>query len=132
LVSSNVRYSVAKYWSGELGDSRNVESLYKLQVTAIRWRNGIINSQVETLNISGPKKTSAFLTIERRGSTMTDTENVSIFLRGVGDKRELRIAASRATELEDMSLVLDNIDVDVSACTGVYRVLVLSDLDCSI
>jgi hypothetical protein len=69
---------------------------------------------------------------------MTDTENVSVLLRGVGDKRELRIAASRATELEDMSLVLDDIDVDVSATerhytsTSVYRVLVLSDLDSGI
>jgi len=66
---------------------------------------------------------------------MTDTKNVSVLLRSVGNKRELRVSASRTTELEDMSLILDDVDVDVSAakrhdtCAGVYRVLVLGNLD---
>jgi hypothetical protein len=69
---------------------------------------------------------------------MADTEDVGVLLGSVGDKRELRIAASRTTELEDMSLVLNDIDVDVStaeghhSCSGVYRVLVLGDLNGSI
>jgi len=138
LSGSHVGNTVTEYWPRELGDSRDVERLDELQVTAIGWGNGIVDSQVETLNICSPEKTSAFLTVQRRSGTVTDTENVGVLLGSVGDKGELRITASRATELEDMSLVLDDIDVDVStteghdACSGVYRVFILGDLNSSI
>lgn len=135
MSGSDVGDAISENWTRELGDSRDVESLDELQVAAIRRRNSVVDPQVEALNISGPEETSTFLTIERGGSTVADTQNVSVLLRSVGDKRELRVSASRTTELEDMSLVLDDVDVDVSAakrhdtCAGVYGVLVLGNLD---
>lgn len=69
---------------------------------------------------------------------MTNTEDIGILLWGIGYKSELRVTTGRTAELEDVSLVLDDIDVDVpttkwhDSCASVYGVLVLSHLDRSV
>lgn len=69
---------------------------------------------------------------------MTYAEDVGILLWGVGHKSELRVTTGRAAELENVSLVLNDIDIDVSttewhdSCASVYRIFVLSHLDRSI
>ena len=65
---------------------------------------------------------------------MADTENVCILLRGICHLVEIRDTII-ARELEDVSLVLYDVDIDVAsfervdASTSINRVLVLIDLD---
>jgi len=131
LKSSVVDHTITKHRSTKLGGTRDVERLDQVEHTVLR--DSVVDPQVGTLDVGNPDETGTGLITERSDCSMTDTEDVGVLLWGIGDLGE-RGDSGVTGELEDVGLVLDDVDVDVTTftrvntSTGVDRVLVLVHL----
>lgn len=100
-----VHDTISKDGSGELGAARNAEGLDQVQVAILG--DGFEDLELGTLYIQRPEKTGASLAVESSDSAVTDTKDVGVILRAVGDLGERR-DSGLAGELEDVGRVLDD------------------------
>jgi hypothetical protein len=70
-------------------------------------RDGVVYTEVLSVNIARPDKASSCFSIERSSGTMSDTKNVGIFGGGVSDLGEGRDAVA-ARELKDVGGILND------------------------
>lgn len=131
LKSSVVDHAITKHRSTKLGSTRDVERLDQVEHTVLR--DSVVDPQVGTFDVGNPDETGTGLITERSDCSMTNTEDVGVLLWGIGDLGE-RGDSGVTGKLEDVCLVLDDVDVDVTTftrvntSTSVDRVLVLVDL----
>ena len=128
-----VHDTISEHWSCEFGRSwRNKRVNLCHETVSVRY--SVVDSQVGAFDVGGPHQAGPRLIVERSNSAMTDTKHISILLGRVGNLVEVRNAIV-TRKLEDVSLVLNDIDVDVATLKrvdtspSVYRVLILVDLD---
>ena len=133
LRGSLVHDAITKHWSGELRGSWRDEGV-DLCHEVVATRNSIVDAQIGAFDVRCPDQARPWLIIEGSDGAMADAENICILLRRVSHFVEIRNAVV-AGELEHMSLILDNVDIDVAtlervnASTRINGVLVLIDLN---
>jgi hypothetical protein len=131
---TDVGFAVAEDGVCKLSRVSKVERSEQPKGISVAWGCGIVDTQLRSLNICHPVQACPITAINRCCSTMSDTDGLSVLLcssRNLGDSS---VATGVTAPLEDSSLIVDDVDVDVLAqrhhtCSGVDRVLILVDED---
>lgn len=125
---SDVNTSISEHWSRELSHTVNVKAIDLCQQSILG--NSLVDSETLSANVTGPEEAGTSLAVKRGCGSMTDTKDTCVGTGGIGNLGE-RWNTSTAGELEDVSRITDDTDVDVSTfqridtCSSINRILVL-------